>query len=349
MKPISPHAHNDTQHCLTFAHFLATESTRLADDVITRFDFGTASRQKVTRLMVRTLVGALADAVRTGDAARVTDWARMARGLYCAETTSTLVSIACDIVVENSERHSPDLAGLLLFLGIVKQQLGPVSGSMFAGAQNVLHEQNAVTEGVLALLRARDEATCTHSRATGTLCRRLATALRMAPLEIEAIVMAGVLHDIGKIATPDTILLKDGPLSSDEWTTMREHAATGADILLEIPSLARYAPVVRAHHERIDGRGYPMGLTGTEIPYEARIVAVADAFHAMVSNRPYRSALAYGEAIDVLARGANRQWDGDVVAVMIEIAVQMRNESADASLTIFSEPAAVRDRSERTG
>ncbi|GAC1414856.1 MAG: hypothetical protein NVSMB5_03300 [Candidatus Velthaea sp.] len=349
MNSDSPHSHNDAENRLRFARFLSTERTRLADEVITRFDFSTTTRQKVTRLMVRTLLGAIADAVGTGDAARVSDWARMARGLYSAETISTLVNTACDIVVENSERHSPDLAGLLLFLGIVKHQSGHPAGNALLHASTVGHEQQAVTEGILALLRARDEATCTHSRATGALCRRLATALHIAPLETEAIVMAGVLHDVGKIATPDSILLKDGPLDFDEWAIMREHAAAGGEILMEIPSLARYAPIVRAHHERIDGRGYPAALAGEEIPYEARIVAVADAFHAMVSNRPYRNALSYGEAIEVLAHGAGQQWDRDVVAVMVELAVQMRNASSDASLNIFAEPAPLSDRASLTG
>ncbi len=99
---------------------------------------------------------------------------------------------------------------------------------------------------------------------------------------------------------------------------MRQHAAFGGEILAQIPSLAQYAPIVRAHHERVDGSGYPDGFAGDLIPFEARVVAVADAFHAMVSDRPYRRAFSYGAAITLLGQGRGTQWDAEVVDAMVD-------------------------------
>jgi HD-GYP domain-containing protein (c-di-GMP phosphodiesterase class II) len=185
---------------------------------------------------------------------------------------------------------------------------------------------------MLVLLRARDEATCTHSRVTGVWCRRIVDALGLDSVIAERTVIGGILHDIGKIATPDAVLFKPGPLDDEEWAIMREHALHGADVLAEIPALAGYAPIVRAHHERTDGRGYPYGLGGDEIPLEARIVAVADAFHAMTSSRPYRAALSVGEAVEVLRSGRGQQWDASLVDVMTAIALELRAQASDADL-----------------
>src|SRR5947209_12367158 len=99
------------------------------------------------------------------------------------------------------------------------------------------------------MLKARDEATCAHSHATGAWCRRLAEAMGLSAATTDVVVKAGVLHDIGKIATPDAILFKAGPLDAAEWAVMQKHAEFGADILAELPALALYAPIVRAHHE----------------------------------------------------------------------------------------------------
>src|ERR1700694_6341657 len=101
---------------------------------------------------------------------------------------------------------------------------------------------------------------------------------------------------------------------------MRRHAEAAAEILPQIPALAQYAPIVGSHHEWFDGRGYPNALRGDEISLEARVVAVADSFHAMVTDRPYRRALTYGEAIAALTEGRGRQWDGEITDAMVALA-----------------------------
>jgi HD-GYP domain-containing protein (c-di-GMP phosphodiesterase class II) len=127
------------------------------------------------------------------------------------------------------------------------------------------------------------------------------------------------------------VLLKPGPLSETEWDIMRDHAAAGQRILSQIPSLARCAQIVRGHHERYDGRGYPDRLVGENIPFEARVVAVADAFHAMISDRPYRKAIAPRRALEILRDGAGTQWDPIVVQAMLDMLGAGRKTAAPAA------------------
>jgi putative two-component system response regulator len=123
----------------------------------------------------------------------------------------------------------------------------------------------------------------------------------------------GVLHDLGKIAIPDAILLKPGPLSEQEFARMQTHSVEGERICLSLRSVAHYLPIIRHHHERVDGGGYPDHLSGRDIPLGARIAAIADAWDAMISDRPYRPGLDREEARSRLRSGAGKQWDAELV------------------------------------
>ena len=137
--------------------------------------------------------------------------------------------------------------------------------------------------------------------------------------EIERIRIASLLHDLGKIAIPEEILDKPSTLSDEEWQAIGEHPRIGQVILEQASSLREAIPVVLHHHERFNGGGYPHGLRGTEIPLGARIVAVADAYHAMVHDRPYSQALTHSEALEELSSNAGTQFDPDVVEVFRSI------------------------------
>jgi len=291
----------------------------------------------VSPLVVRTLVHALTRAVAGGEPDIVAHWARMVRHAHHPHAVAAMIDAACTVGEEFAQTHAGDLATTIVFLEIVRSRASAHAHHDVLAVAGEPAVDTAI-ESLLAMLRARDTATCAHSQATGDLSRRVAMRLGLAPDAVERVAKAGTLHDIGKIVVPDAILLKPGPLDEAEWAVMKRHAAAGAEILARIPALAQYAPIVGMHHERWDGKGYPQGLAGEDILLEARIVAVADSFHAMTSERVYREPLSYGDAIAVLQDGRGRQWDAEAAAAMVAVAAEDRNSSADANLSALSSP-----------
>ena len=189
-----------------------------------------------------------------------------------------------------------------------------VVGALASGpAGDAVGPSNLTTLLTLAeALDLRDPRTARHSETVGRYAEGMARELGFSEDRTERIRLAGVLHDIGKIGVADSILFKDGPLNDDEWTEIRNHPEIGAR-LLSGPGLADLRAAVLAHHERLDGDGYPFGLSGEEIPLEARIIAVADAFEAMLADRPYRRGRPAAEALEELDRCSGTQFDPRVV------------------------------------
>ena len=173
--------------------------------------------------------------------------------------------------------------------------------------------------GLANALEAKDPYTRGHSERVGAWGGRLATALRLPPAEVETIVQAGLLHDIGKIGVPEAVLRKRAPLALDEWALMRQHPVIGAQIVAPFEFFAGGALVIRHHHERWDGTGSPDGLMTRAIPLGARVVAVADVYDALTSDRPYRAALSRDAALAYLAAEAGRTLDADVVAAFLDL------------------------------
>jgi diguanylate cyclase (GGDEF)-like protein len=171
------------------------------------------------------------------------------------------------------------------------------------------------TSALVQALQEREPQLGQHVHDMAELVRLVSTALGLEGDDLEQVVRAAELHDVGKVAVPDAILRKPGPLSEAEWGFMREHTVVGDRILSAAPALEGVAKLVRASHERFDGRGYPDQLGGEEIPLGARIIAVCDAFHAMTSDRPYRPTLAVQDALAELHRCAGAQFDPAVVRV----------------------------------
>ena len=162
----------------------------------------------------------------------------------------------------------------------------------------------------------RDSGTAQHSQAVSRYARAIATELGLAQPAVERLALAGVLHDVGKIGISDAVLKKPGPLDEAEWQEMRAHPELGARILAGA-NLGDVAEWVFAHHERMDGDGYPLGLRGEQIPLEARILAVADSYEAMTSERPYSPVRSREEAAAELRRCAGSQFDADVVEALL--------------------------------
>jgi HD-GYP domain-containing protein (c-di-GMP phosphodiesterase class II) len=165
-------------------------------------------------------------------------------------------------------------------------------------------------------LDLRDPSTALHSHTVGRLARRTAIELGLPEARVERIHAAGVLHDLGKLGIADAILHKPGALDDTEWREMRRHPEIGARIL-EHAGMKDIAAWVRAHHERVDGRGYPASLDGGDIPLESRILSVADSYEAMIADRPYRSGMDPGAARAELLRCAGTQFDPGVLTAFL--------------------------------
>ena len=173
--------------------------------------------------------------------------------------------------------------------------------------------------GLANALEAKDVYTRGHSERVAALARRIALAAGVAPGAADTIAQAGLLHDLGKIAIPEGVLRKPGPLSEEEWAVMRRHPIVGAQIVAPLEFFAEGAVIVRHHHERHDGSGYPDGLRGELIPLGARIVAVADVYDALTSDRPYRARLARDEAVRRLDVEAGQTLDARLTALCVHL------------------------------
>lgn len=188
-----------------------------------------------------------------------------------------------------------------------------------------LEEAYVSTVRILAAaIEARDTYTLGHSTRVSELAVALAREAGLSGEEVETTEIACLFHDVGKIKIPDAILHKRGRLDPEEFREMKKHPEYGAELLSKAPSLYRYIPAVRHHHEWYDGSGYPDGLCGEKIPPVAAIISLADAFDAMTSDRPYRGALSREEALDTIARNSGRQFDPTLTAVFLRLMEKRR-------------------------
>lgn len=170
---------------------------------------------------------------------------------------------------------------------------------------------------LVAALDAREHQTERHSHRVANLAVRIGQRLNLRPESLEVIRQASVLHDVGKIGVPDSILLKPGPLTGEERRIMQEHAGMGYNILITTSHLREVAELVLAHHERFDGTGYPKGLMGESVPLGSRIFAVADVYDALTNNRPYREALPQEQALEIIRDQAGKAFDPQVVSAFM--------------------------------
>jgi hypothetical protein len=166
-----------------------------------------------------------------------------------------------------------------------------------------------VLESMADMVDLRDPYTGGHSRRVAGYARGILQAMGLHGPEVQLVISAARLHDIGKISMPDEVLKKDRGLSDEEWAVMKTHPDRGANVLTRYKDFARGSEMVRYHHECWDGSGYPKGLKATEIPFGARVIAVADSFDAMTSDRPYRAGMPVERAAAILREGRGHQWD----------------------------------------
>ena len=210
-----------------------------------------------------------------------------------------------------------ELGKLTINFNEMSSTIAEQQGKLNKYARDLEESYISIVRVVAAAIDARDSYTHGHSARVSQLSLLIGKAIGLSTEELKDLEVACLFHDVGKIKTPDSILLKPGGLTQSEYEEMIHHVEYGASILDKAPSLRKYIPAVRHHHERQDGRGYPDGLSGDSIPRFAAIIAVADTFDAMTSDRPYRKAFSEEEALRELVRVAGTQLRADLVAVFV--------------------------------
>ncbi|GAC1326238.1 MAG: hypothetical protein NVS2B16_23260 [Chloroflexota bacterium] len=178
---------------------------------------------------------------------------------------------------------------------------------------------DAIVAAMVRAVEARDAYTKGHSERVTRYAVALAVAAGLPRSVCDLLLNAGPLHDVGKIGVPDSVLGKAGFLTDDEFVAIEHHPEIGDAICEPLRSLRRLRPAIRHHHERYDGRGYPDGLSGTDIPLEARVLAIADSYDAMTSDRPYRPRVTRDRALATISANAGPQWDPALVSVFCHL------------------------------
>jgi diguanylate cyclase (GGDEF)-like protein len=243
--------------------------------------------------------------------------------------------------LEFEQLHVGEIEAVPVSVGIAQWERGMTSGQLLAragarvdvarslgggraaatdDADRPADQPRAQGDVIAALAEAlleRDRYTGEHSESVVDLVESVARGLALSSSEIDHIKAAALLHDIGKVAIPDEVLNKPGPLDDEQWKVMREHPVIGERILRAIPGMGPIARIVRHEHERFDGNGYPDGIGGEQIPIGARIILACDAYHAMTSDRPYRKGMSHADAIAELAEHAGTQFDPRVTEMLI--------------------------------
>ncbi len=221
-----------------------------------------------------------------------------------------------------------DDTALSSFASVIAKRHASIGINFDEELVNKFHSEEIINQGHLievvtslaGAIDAKDEYTKGHSSAVSRYSEALARALNLPEKDVERIKLGALLHDIGKIGIPETVLKKPSKLTDDEWEIMKQHPVIGAEkVLMPNESLHDLIPIVKYHHEHWDGSGYPDKLKGEEIPLAARIVSVADAYHALISDRPYRKGMSNEKACEILRIGAGIQWDKNLVREFINI------------------------------
>jgi len=282
-------------------------------------------RNLIVQLLARTFVDTYAHSLGAGSSDQLVDWVdRMCDAHADTPAVSKLFAGACRSLdeffarsgVAESERAP---------LRLLDDSLLPIlqkPRQLRAAVHEHVNEVDAAIDQMLGRLEDADPLTAEHSRAVSAWCARLARRLSLSEQETTYVARSGMIHDVGKVTTPPSILQAPRSLTDSEWVLMREHTTYGEQIIVEDGRLAEFSLIVRAHHERLDGRGYPDGRVRDEVPLAARIVTVADCFNAMIGRRPYRPAMAPSDALEQLHLHKGSQFDRDVVAAMHEVVHQ---------------------------
>lgn len=312
----------------SFAFYLAAVQ-RLDEDGVLRL---VAGRGPLAEVMTEFLIteqpvqqGVNGRVARTGETALVRDTREDPDYIVRDPKTDPRSELSVAVRVEdriwgvvNIEAHEPD--SLHEADVVLVEAVAASLGSAIRRSQLIAELESAFTTTLAVLtstVEAKDDYTANHGEDVAEMAERVALRMGLSRSGARDVLLAAMLHDVGKVAVPSEILLKPGPLTDAEWVVMRNHAAVGGDLVARIDAFAHLAPSVRASHERWDGGGYPDGMSGEQIPLPARIIAACDTYDAIVTNRPYRQGRSPQEACAELARVAGTQLDPLVVQALL--------------------------------
>jgi diguanylate cyclase (GGDEF)-like protein len=242
-----------------------------------------------------------------------------------AESTSEpeSLALAAELALAQAKQLGPDhVCGFDTVAGEVGTATGIATADPYHLHRFLRDGSLATIQALAAAVDAKDPYTQGHSRRVADHARLIAERLGLTPEQVDQVYTAATLHDVGKIGIPDRVLQKAGRLSPEEQRLMETHPVLGEVIVGKVPQLANTLGGVRSHHERWDGHGYPDGLSGEQIPLVARILALADTFDAMTSNRPYRRSLAVETALQEIGRSAGTQFDPRLTPLFVQLVLE---------------------------
>ena len=197
-----------------------------------------------------------------------------------------------------------------------------------------LEHSSRVFEGIALVVERRDAYTHFHGKRIGDYATHIGQTLKISEADLGTLKLAGIFHDLGKIAVPDGILHKPGRLTNDEFGTMKSHPTVGADLVRPMKTMERVLPLIRHHHEKLDGSGYPDGWKGTEIPLLVRILSIVDVYDAHNTKRPYKEAIPRAKCLEIMREEAGKGWwDRDVLETFAKILAEHPEPSPNATTT----------------
>lgn len=279
-------------------------------------------RTVIAEIIVGELLDRIGDAIARAETTSVETWLEQTFSRYGAlpYLSSILESTCLGLMEVGRAEGWPDSDAAIR---PVAQAVGRaihrprVAPAEISGA--AIDEIDVLINNLMSRLLEKDVITGEHSRAVSLWCLRLARKLGLSSHETVLVQRGGLLHDIGKISTPNEILNAPRGLTPQEREVIERHPGQGVELMVDMPQLAALTPMVRSHHERLDGRGYPDGLEASEIPLCVRIVTVADCFNAMIGRRPYRPPLAPSVALEELRRHMGIHFDPELVEAMAHV------------------------------
>ncbi|MCA1847869.1 MAG: diguanylate cyclase, partial [Actinobacteria bacterium] len=317
-----------------FRRYARTLGPTAGDDLLRRIGARLGSRQRAFRYGTDEFVVVLggsdeARTRRTAFAIRQLVSEEMSRSGHPPSTAAVGYAFA-----RGADDEDPDLL-LRAALRALEEARGRAEGiAGFDGAQEVSEGGTRVVETARTLiepLEIRDPYIGDHLRAVSRLALRIGLKMSVPSDQLDALTLGALLHDVGKIGVPDRILQKPGRLTDEEYRIIKRHPVLGARMLASVRELAPVVPAVKHHHERFDGKGYPEGLRGEDIPLAARIISVVDAFDSMVRERPYGYGISQETALEEIEKHSGTQFDPRVVRALLEVVWELGDRQADSA------------------